>query len=245
MVKSLITWDRQTIGRFIDASSYTGFHKALAQKLVNYLEPEDTLLDVGCGLGRLDIEIAPYVSGITAVDISESAIRFLKRDIVLSGLRNLHVRRGEVSDVEGRFDVIVLSFFGRPDISEFLERCNRRIIRIVSAGKKSGLYPEQRRRKAKIDVTVIQNELLAHGINHSMELCSFEFGQPLRTRRDAELFVLSNAPESEPEEINDFLSKNIEHTGREDFPFYLPYRKELGIFIIDKNRDQGSLLIKN
>ena len=239
VVSSLITWDRQTIGRYIDASSYTGFHKALAQKIVPYLEPEDRLLDLGCGLGKLDIEMAPYVSDITAVDISDSAISALRRDITLSGLKNLHARRCDVSKVTGRFDVVFLSFFGRPKISDLLDLCNRRIIRIVSAGKKSALYPEKRRRKAKIDVTFIQEELLSLGIDHKMELCSLEFGQPLRTRRDAELFVLSNAPESEPEEINDFLSENLEHTGREDFPFYLPYRKELGIFVIDKDRDQG------
>ena len=61
-----------------------------------------------------------------------------------------------------------------------------------------------------------------------------EFGQPLISLRDAEKYVLKNAPEATEEEVSDFLIENIVRTEREDFPYYLPYTKELGIFIIDR-----------
>ena len=229
----LITWDEQTSERFIAASEYTGFHKALAKKLEQYLTHEDTLCDIGCGLGRLDIELAPYVTDILAVDISEYALETLSRDAAAAGMDNIRIHRGEAEDLEGSFDVVLMSLFGATDTLKILSHCKRRFIRIVSASKKSGLYPERHRRETKYAVPVVSEELDALGVQYGMEYWSFEFGQPLKTRREAGLFVLSNAPGAGEEEVGEFLDTNLQSTGRDDFPFYLPYSKELGIFVID------------
>lgn len=224
----------------MDAGNYTGFHKALAQKIKAYLEPDDTLCDIGCGLGRLDFEIAPYVKGILAIDVSEYAIAKLQEDVERAGVGNIRAACGDADELEGDFDVILLSLFGRMDTYKLLKHCRRRLIRIVGAGSKSGLYPEAHRRETKNAVPDIRSELSALGIDYRLEFCSFEFGQPLRTLKDAESFVLSNAPEAGAEEIREFLDINMERTGRDDIPFYLPYRKELGVFIIDKPRETGA-----
>lgn len=234
LVQSQITWDENSSRRFLDASVYSGFHKALARKIIPYLYPDDTLCDIGCGLGRLDLELAPHVSEILAIDVSEYAVNTLKRDANRAGLKNISVRCGDAAELTSGFDVILLSLFGIYDTFGTLGLCRRRFIRIVSASKKSGLYPERHRREVKDAVPLVQNELDAQGIEYKLELCSFEFGQPLRTWQDAASFVLSNAPEAGPGEIDIFLDENIERTGRGDFPYYLPYLKELGIFIIDK-----------
>ena len=218
----------------MDASAYSGFHKALAQIIVPHLKPYDTLCDIGCGLGRLDLELAPYVSEILAVDISEYAIGVLSRDVERAGVKNVRARQGATEDLEGVFDIILMSLYGSPDMPMLLEHCRRKIIRIVSAGKKSGLYPERHRREVKFNVPNVQDDLTALKIGYTLEFCSLEFGQPLRTWQDAESFILNNAPDASKDEINDFLNEKIERTGRPDFPFYLPYQKELGIFIIDK-----------
>ena len=231
--QALITWNAQTSGWFMDASAYTGFHNTLAQKIIPYLEPGDTLCDIGCGLGRLDIELAPYVSEILAVDVSEYATKTLSQDSRRAGIDNLHVLRGDAGELKDSFDIIVISLYGWQDLPKLLRQCRRRLIRIVSAGKKSGLYPERYRRVAKNAVPDVKDELAALGIGFNLEFCSFEFGQPLKTWQDAELFVLSNAPDANQDEIGAFLNANIRETGRGDFPFYLPYLKELGIFMIE------------
>ena len=77
------------------------------------------------------------------------------------------------------------------------------------------------------------HNVLAKKLKYSLELDSIEFGQPLRSQRDAELFVLQNAPKADAEEISNFLDKNLVSTRRDDFPLYLPNKKELGIFIIN------------
>ena len=230
----LITWNEQSIGKFIEASEYTAYHKNLAAKIIPYLDKNDTMLDVGCGLGRLDLELSQHVAEILAVDVSESAIKALQQGIELTGAKNIRTRVSDEGEITETYDIILMSFFGRPDMSDFIKRSRRKLIRIVGAGEKSGLYPERHRRVEKNAVPGVRSELDALGVEYSLELCAIESGQPLRTWRDAEVFVLSNAPEADADEINEFLNAHIESTGREDFPLYLPYQKELGIFVIDK-----------
>jgi len=227
-------WNEQTIGWFMDAGAYTGFHKTLAELIVPHLAPGGTLCDLGCGLGRLDIELAPFMTEITAVDINESALIILRDEAAASGLNNLTVMNSDAAALTGTFDVVLMSFFGQSNMLEFLKLCRRRLIRIVSADNKSGLYPQKYRCKVKDTVPIVQDELDAKGISYKLYLHSIEFGQPLRSWQDAIEYILKNAPEASIDEVNDFLNKSIIHTDESDFPLYLPNQKELGIFVLDK-----------
>jgi len=198
--------------------------------------PDDKLCDVGCGLGRLDFEIAPFVSEIFAIDMSENAIKLLKAEVDRTGVTNLHARHGDATALDDTFDVILMSLYGAIDAQYYINHCRRKIIRITGAGTHSGLYPARHRRNTKNAVPIVQKELAKLGVTFDLDLCSFEFGQPLKTWENAVQFVLSNAPEADTDEINEFLNEKITHTGRVDFPYYLPYQKELGIFIIDVPR---------
>jgi SAM-dependent methyltransferase len=228
------SWDEQTVQWFLDAGVYTEFHKILAQKIKPYLEPGCTLCDAGCGLGRLDLELAAYVKELTAIDLSANAIDVLRCDAKALGLDNLRTDVCDADTLTKSFDIVVLSFFGQSNMLHFLKLCRHRLIRIVSADNKSGLYPERYRCNVKDTVPIVCAELDAQGIRYKLELYSFEFGQPLRSWRDAELYVLNNAPKATAEEVRNFLNESITRTGRDDFPFYLPNQKDLGIFIIDK-----------
>ena len=228
------SWDEQSIKWFLDAAAFTGFHKALALRIVPYLEPGDTVIDVGCGLGRLDIELCAYVSEITAIDINEHVTQTLLQDIERLKLKNLRVLKGDVYDSDETFDVMLMSLYGSPDNSVLFKRFRRRLIRIVSAGTKSHLYPESHRVNKKESVAQVQDEFESLGVSYKLDLCSIEFGQPLISLQDAGAFVLKNAPNAKADEVEGFLSENITETGREDFPYYLPYQKQLGIFIIDR-----------
>jgi SAM-dependent methyltransferase len=218
---------------FLDASSYTGFHKALARKIIPHLKADDTLCDAGCGLGRLGIELAPYVKELTAVDVNEEVIAAVRRDADAAGLRDLHTKIIDAELLTERFDVVLMSFFGESNFSHILKLCRRKLIRIVSASNSSSLYPERYRCTVKSTVPGVEDELRSMGIDFSLELHSIEFGQPLRSRQSAERFILNNAPEATGKEVADFLGINLVNTGRDDFPFYLPAIKELGIFTID------------
>ena len=230
----LFQWDESRIRWFLAASDYTGFHKKLSEKIIPHIEPGSTLCDAGCGLGRLDLELAAYVKRLTAVDINENVIDALRRDAEKLGLQNLHARAGDASSMTETFDIVLMSFFGKSGVENYLKLCRRKLVRIVNADNKSSLYPESHRSIEKDTVPIVQKELEDLRIAYKLELYSMEFGQPFRSRRDAEQFVQNNAPKATEAEISSFLNDRITLTGRSDFPLYLPNRKELGIFIIDK-----------
>ena len=230
----IFTWDANSVKWFLDASVYTEFHKKLAEKIETYLLPSDTLLDAGCGLGRLDLELSPHVAEITAADINELVTDRLRQDVSKAGIKNMQVETRDLTDIGGMYDVIMTCFYGQHDNTGFLKHIRRRFIRIVSAGNKSHLYPERHRINTKKTVPLVEDELRSLGISYELELCSIEFGQPLVSWEDAQQFVKKNAPNAEIDEIDEFLKSIVTYTGREDFPIYLPYQKQLGIFIIDK-----------
>lgn len=226
-------WNEQTIRWFLDASAYTGFHKALAKMILPHLRPEDTLCDAGCGLGRLDLELAPHVTAIKAIDMNAQATGVLAIDAQSLGFDNLRVVTGDAMDQSEPFDILLISFFGKSNLLDLRRLHRRKIIRVVSADKPSSLYPERFRCKEKETVRSVCGQLDALGAQYILELGAAEFGQPLRTRSDAELYVLQNAPAAAPDEVDEFLNECLKPTSREDFPYYLPFKKEFGIFIFD------------
>jgi SAM-dependent methyltransferase len=207
----------------------------LAQKIKPHIEPGITLCDAGCGLGRLDLELAPYVKELTAIDASAHVIDVLRCDAEKLGLDNLHAEVGDADTLTKTFDIVLLSFFGQENLAHFLNICRHKLIHIVNEDNTSGLYPE-RYRGTKATVPVVCMHLDAQGIRYKLERYSFEFGQPLRSWQDAELYILKNASAATAEEVRNFLNENITHTGRDDFPFYLPSQKNLGIFIINTEK---------
>ncbi|MCL1791139.1 MAG: methyltransferase domain-containing protein [Peptococcaceae bacterium] len=227
-------WNDQSIQWFLEASAYTGFHQRLAKRLVPFLRADDTLCDMGCGLGRLDLEIAPYVARLAAVDINEKVIAKLQSDVILSGVQNLQAFCADITEMKESFDVVVMSFFGGSGygMDGYLARCRRRLIRIVNAENKGSLYPGSHRRTVKETIPTVKQELLDQGCRFELVTDSIEFGQPLRSMEEAKGFVLWNAPGASEEEVKEFLRENAEHTGRKDFPIYLPNPKKIGVFVI-------------
>ncbi|MDR0490709.1 MAG: hypothetical protein LBH28_05635, partial [Oscillospiraceae bacterium] len=104
---------------------------------------------------------------------------------------------------------------------------------IVNADDSSKFYPERHKCLEKETIPDVKDELEAQGTEYTLDVAAVEFGQSLRTRREAVAFVLRNAPEAADKEASGFVEENLVSTGRDDFPFYLPKRKEIGIFIID------------
>ena len=218
----------------MDASAYTGFHKTLAGKIIPYLAPENTICDLGCGLGRLDLELAAFVRELTAVDLSENVVETLRQDAESLNLVNVYAECRDATQISEVYDIVLMSFFGRPSFSDITKLYRHKLIRVVNVDNSSNFYPERYRCTVKETVPEVREELTKQGVNFTQELYSIEFGQPLRSWRDAELFVLNNAPEISAEESRAFLKDRIEHTGRDDYPFYLPNKKEIGVFIINK-----------
>lgn len=56
------------------------------------LEPEDTVLDIGCGPGRLAIPVAQKVARVTALDVAPQMLEVCEGNARLAGVDNLYTR---------------------------------------------------------------------------------------------------------------------------------------------------------
>jgi len=62
------------------------------------LSPEDYLLDLGCGTGKISRAAAPLVKQVWAVDRRQDAIRYAKEQAEAAGLTNIEFFCGEALD---------------------------------------------------------------------------------------------------------------------------------------------------
>lgn len=231
-------WSAQSIDWFQAAGDFTGYHKELAALLASYFALGDSLCDVGCGLGMLDLELAHLVSRIEAIDTDPAVIRVLQERLDARQIRNVHAVCGDAGKLEGRYDTLIMSFYGGPDdILHFLPYCGKRLIHIVNQENAGALYPSQHRRTSKKTAPEVETELKVHGLRYECLTARIEFGQPLRSRDDGLRFVRHHAPNATPEEIDAFLAERLRSTDHRDFPLYLPNFKNIAIFIIESVRE--------
>ncbi len=73
------------------------------------VSPDRTVLDIGCGIGRLEVELAPRVSAVYGVDVSAQMINAALRRCAL--LRNVHLCKGTGRDLSeysnAMFDTVI------------------------------------------------------------------------------------------------------------------------------------------
>jgi cyclopropane-fatty-acyl-phospholipid synthase len=84
-----------------------GKYDALCKKL--QLQPEDHVLEIGCGWGGFAVHAAKnYGSRITGVTISEAQAAYAKNRVVVEGLENrIEIRIQDYRHITGKFDKIV------------------------------------------------------------------------------------------------------------------------------------------
>jgi ubiquinone/menaquinone biosynthesis C-methylase UbiE len=115
-----------------DAFEAAGRHDA--EKLGRFIEPTDTVLDLGCGIGRVTRYVAPLCQNIWAVDVSETMLRFARHR--LAELSNVHFVLGrgtalpelETGGVDFAYSLLTLQHVEREHAFKLLREL-RRVIR--------------------------------------------------------------------------------------------------------------------
>ncbi|MDR0817035.1 MAG: class I SAM-dependent methyltransferase [Clostridiales Family XIII bacterium] len=198
------------IKMFRQASAFTSFHKKLGVLIEPYLDESWTVLDAGCGLGLLDLAIAPSAAHITAVDIDRAAIADLKAHIDAE----LRAGRGPVGRIEpvcadvrglqGEWDVVLMSFFGA-DLAEaerLIGMAKRRVIFIVHGLRPNGRFdPAPSETGGRRTVEELEIFLEEKGHRFRKSIVDLQFGQPFRTIEDIHAFLESY--KMDPVEIPD------------------------------------------
>lgn len=84
-------------------------HRALVEQTV--ATPLGDLIDIGCGQGRILKLLASRAQRAVGVDIDADARRFARAEVLIAGLPNCTLRKGDMYDLpfsDGEFDTAVL-----------------------------------------------------------------------------------------------------------------------------------------
>jgi SAM-dependent methyltransferase len=237
-------WNEKTLNWFKTASAYTGFHRRLASIVRPHIADCDTLCDIGCGLGLLDLELARDVRSALCVDRNEEAIEALRALILARGVHNVAARAMDADALAGeRWDAVILSFFGTSvaDISRFMSFCDKRMILIVHESASAlGCATARPRRTKPLGADEVADFLTGCGTRFRKIGASLEFGQPFKSAADARDFLrvyatatpLADAA-ADWERLCEDTEKRLVETGRPEYPLYLPKRKELAVFVAE------------
>jgi len=229
-------WEGESIRWFLDASRITGFHKTVAGAIIPFLEASDTLCDIGAGLGRLDLYLAPFCKIVSALDTNTGALDVLRQDTNNMGLKNTETIVCNADDVlalQREWDIIMMSFFGQLQsrFSVYKKISKKHIISIVNTVRKGELHPKEAADYNRPVVSDIEDFLKSNSIKYELINLEIEFGQPLKSIEDGVNFVRSFSKNISCKDAKDFIIKNTIKSCNE-FPLYLPNKKPIGIFVI-------------
>lgn len=230
-----MNWNETTIKYFVDASEYTGFHKKLAEFLKPYIKYNESFCDMGCGLGLIDIYLSKDLDYITCVDINENVINHLEKVIKEKEISNIKCMLKDYKVIDKKFDTILISFFGYEDIEYFSRQCNRLIavvndrckthIPIAKTGDDEFIQYSSKHLKELLD---------RKKFNYELKLLSMEFGQTFFDDNEIVQYAKAYDNGEEYDTIYSHIMKNI--IKGDSISYYLPYEKNISIFIIDFNK---------
>lgn len=232
-------WTRESIRLFKNAAEYNQYHEFLKGVLHPFIEKEDTVLDLGCGLGYLSLELAPICAKVTAMDVDSNALQVLSENIEEKTIRNIQVLYKDWKNIppSEKWDIVVVCFFGqlRRDIEGFLKKCNKRVIAVVSNESASTFLPKAKNARHKEQAKDIQDFLSENYQVRHYEQTEVQFGQPFLSYDEAVSFVKHYRPKNDDASIQEHLEKYLVPANTKPYTYVLPNEKSVGIFVIEKS----------
>ncbi|MEF9969197.1 MAG: class I SAM-dependent methyltransferase [Ruthenibacterium sp.] len=226
-------WTEESIRWYREAAQASHFHRDLAKMLCAEIDENETVCDLGCGLGYLSAELAKGCKTVFAVDSDENALAELRQ----RQPKNVIVLCADANTLPDAMhcDTLVLCFFGRltenGNFDRYFAHCTRRMIAIVSGSTQSAISPTGQSRLTKERPPQICAFLKERGIPFRLRETELSFGQPFETQEDAKAFVQYYAKSSTPQEVTAHVQA---HLVQKNGGYLLPYQKKIGIFIIEK-----------
>lgn len=238
----MFIWNEDMIRFLRDASEHSDYHHLLAEYLAKRLPENAHVCDAGCGLGYLSLQLAPYCRQVTAVDVSPEALAVLAANCDKEKIKNVDIRCGEIAELppDEPYDAMVFCFFGTGNEALRIakEQCCGPVI-IIKKGWSEHRFSLGKQKMGHESYTDTMALLDGYGIPHTGEMLALEMGQPFRSVGDACRFfeIYDKSGEAITEEA---VRRRLVATGKEDFPFYLPQPKQMGIIQFD-SRDIPAL----
>lgn len=234
---ALWQWTPDMVRFMDDAARFGSYDRSLADCMLPYMDAGDTVCDAGCGLAYLGMTLAPHVKSVTALDINSNALAAASENCAARGIANLEILCTDANALPDSlaFDDMIFCLYG--EIGEILRIAARHCRKQVFIVKRN--YTSHRFSVGRHPLTQDNYEstcayLDSKGIPYENRTLSLEHGQPFRCMEDARRFFSLYSKDSEPSQVTDvFLADRLTETGNEEFPYYLPQRKELGLIRLD------------
>ena len=77
---------------------YAAAYDKTVSKALKYLQPQDRVLEFACGTGITTFQIAPHVSWVRAIDISDEMVRRAKAKAADLGVQNVEISQTDLFD---------------------------------------------------------------------------------------------------------------------------------------------------
>ncbi|MCR5665344.1 MAG: class I SAM-dependent methyltransferase [Eubacterium sp.] len=232
----MFIWTEDKKRWYKDALEYTGFAKMVAEHLKKYVSSEETVVDLGCGLGTIDLLLAPYVKHILANDISEIALDDLCHEMKQNEISNITIHQGDWETLEDEgSDVAVTTFFGslEKEGEKLFSKCRDRLLLV----KRNSLVDYASLPKGIGHLALALDEekwLKDRNIPYECSVFEAEFGQPLVDEEDCLNYLESYKMDIKDEAIHDFVERARLKTNDKGYQYYLPNRKEIRVLCIRK-----------
>ena len=212
--KSKTWWTPQTITWYIRAARNTDFHEKLANRIALNLNPSQSILEVGCGLGYITKELSCKGYNIEGIDLDKEVIKTGKK---LHGL-NHKLSVDDYKTTDKRADVVLAVFCGKVDeegLGYFERLASKTIIYIISKHKFNSL---------KVDKT---DEIIAYldktGYQYWLDEFSLRFDQPFLSQAEADsFFAIQYGNEGQKLKSSSGF-----------FPLVYENQKEMSLFVIN------------
>ncbi len=220
-------WNDKKIRWYEYASSETSFHRQLASVIEKYIGRNESILELGCGLGYVSALLAEDGYHIKATDIDREAIeeakRIHKQDI-------FSILNAEKLDEDT--DILLLIYFGRlcenDNFQHYISHTRKRLIYVISEhrGQSSSL------RKNNEEPERTMNFLKQiPAIKWQRIEFRARFDQPLLSLSDASAYISAMYGNENKEKYMDFIQNR-------DGRLWLPNDKHSSVFIIEKGGNQ-------
>lgn len=234
-------WNADTVRFLRDASEFSpGYYETLADAVAPYLPADATVLDAGCGLGYLSLALAGHAASVTAADVSPRALSVLEANRASRGSANIvTVCKDVFSWRPARpFDAAVFCYCGT---AEEILSCTDTLccgpVAVIKRNYTAHRFSVGTIQSGREDFSRARELLAQRGVPFDAFTLETEFGQPFRSLSDARRFFVLFAQDADKSVFTDgFLKERLTETGREDFPLYLPSKKDIGVLVLWPDR---------
>ena len=233
----MFRWTDDSIELWKRAERYTDHYRKLADRLKEIIGSDELVYDMGCGLGFVDLELAPYVKEIKGFDIEQRVLNELVDNAKNKGITNISICNTDwTKEADESCDTLMACSFGNvvECLDDFLRIAKNQVV-LVKRHKAKPSKKYVAGVKA-FSAQATEEYLKDRGIEFSEIVFESEFGQPLKSYDEALWFTEFHGM-NRGLPVDEFLKENLESGEEYGYEYYLPNKKDMVIFVIKKGEN--------